>query len=191
MLIALLLPAGVFAAEFDPNGVYYAYLGLQSQNQIFRNAWACPYFGAEGTDWAKYDDNHFNDMFHTDNGLQAGVFQDIEIRGNGTYSVSVSGFDFGNDEMFNLIFFSTNIPLAGNPVTFSDVTVKMDGSTKSRFDGDDGNRPIIPGLDTNETKDFYEVHCISGLLEYDMPTDEISIEFTVSGFAYDLELLVY
>ncbi|HEY8500092.1 MAG TPA: hypothetical protein VIL89_05700 [Clostridia bacterium] len=180
---------------FDPSGVYHAYMGIQSESFIFRNQWDDSSFGPNGTEWEKHDiGNNFNGLTGWDGPAAVkyeGKFTDCEIRGNGTYQVSLTDFDFGNDKKFNLLYLSTDIPLEGNPVKFTDVKVKMNGSTRYTFD-----QGIVQGIDTDDDKDFYEVHCINiwnkdllggeeGLFSYAMPTDSIVLEFTVSGFAYD------
>jgi hypothetical protein len=180
---------------FDPNGVYHAYFGVQSESFIFRNPWSDSSFGPNGSEWDKYEmGNNFNALTGWDGPdivLYPATFTDCEINGNGTYRVSMSDFDFGNDSLFNTLFVSTDIPLEGNNLTFTDVKVIMDGSTKYTFE-----QGVVPGIDTNDDKDYYEIHCINiwntnqlggaeGLFGYSLPRDSIEIEFTVSGFAYD------
>jgi hypothetical protein len=180
---------------FDPNGVYHAYMGIQSASFIFRNQWDDSHLGPNGTAWEEHSIvNNFNGLTGWD-GPDAvkydGTFTDCEIKGNGTYQVKLTDFDFGNDEKFNLLYISTDIPLEGDPVKFTDTKVKMDGSTKYIFD-----EGVVPGIHTEDEKYYYEVHCINiwnkdllggdeGLFNYAMPSREIVLEFTVSGFAYD------
>lgn len=180
---------------FDPNGTYMAYLSVQSENFIFRNQWADTAFGPGGSTWDSHSiGDNFNGLTGWD-GPDAvaydGTFTDTEIKGNGTYQVSLTDFDFGNDEMFNMLYISTDIPMEGNPVTFTDVKVIFNGSTKYTFD-----QGVIPGIDTKDEKDYYEVHCINiwnndqlggkeGLFANMIPGSEIVLEFTVNGFDYD------
>ncbi|MGF7143856.1 hypothetical protein HNQ56_002286 [Anaerotaenia torta] len=180
---------------FDPNGTYHAYLGIQSESFIFRNPWSDASYGANGTEWEKHGiGNNFNGLTGWDGAdiiTYPAVFTDCEIKGNGTYQVSISDFDFGNDSSFNTLFVSTDIPLEGNNLTFTNIKVIMGGSTKYTFD-----QGIVPGIDSTDEKDYYEVHCINiwnkeklggeeGLFAYSIPRDSIILEFTVSGFAYD------
>ena len=181
------------APPFEPEGVYHAYLGVQSASYTFRNAWADGSYGAEGGEWEKQPiGNNFYGLTGWDGDavVRGGVFADCEIKGNGDYTVTLNGFDFGEDESFNILFVSTDIPLAGHPVAFTDIIVRMDGSTKYIFDSG-----YIPGISSHETKDYYEVHCINiwsgdlggndGLFGYSMPANSIELAFTVSGFDYD------
>ena len=112
---------------------------------------------------------------------KGGNFTDAVITGDGTYSVSVTDFDFGDDETFNLLFISTDIPL-DQDVTFSDVKVILDGQTKYTFD----EAYLSPDEAT-----YYSPMMINiwnddlgkqdGLFGYVMPEDSIEIQFTVSG----------
>jgi len=185
-------PAG---PDFDPNGAYNAYLGVQSQNFIFRNAWADASYGEGGGEWANQGiGNNFFGLtgWDANNAVKKdGVFTDAKIAGNGTYIITLEDYDFGDDEFFNLLFISSDIPLKGDNVKFTDVKVKMNNRTVYTFDNG-----YVVGIDNNEQRDYYEVQCINiwsadlggdeGLFGYVMPSGgPISIEFTVSGFAYD------
>lgn len=118
---------------------------------------------------------------------KGGVFTDAEITGDGTYSVSVTDFDFGEDESLNLLFVSTDIPLDAG-ITISDVKVIMDGSTKYTFD----EAYLSP-----DEKEYVSPMCINiwnedlgkqdGLFGYMMPTDSIELQFTVSGTGVEAE----
>jgi hypothetical protein len=185
-------------AAFDPNGTYMAFIQIQSQNWNFRDEWESPTLGASGTGWAANGGEHegsFNQLFHTDNGVQPGTVVDVELKGNGTYRVSATDLNLADTcETFNILGFSTNIPIEGNPVEFSDVKVIMGGRTVSSFDGSEGNKPIVVGIDSRDNAEYYRVNVINqwnddlggrdGLFGYIMPS-ELAIEFTISGFAYD------
>ncbi|MCL2638380.1 MAG: hypothetical protein FWD48_08410 [Oscillospiraceae bacterium] len=185
---------------FDPNGTYMAFINIQSENWNFRDEWESKSFGANGSDWASNGgsfDGSFDQLFHTDNGIRPGTFNNIELAGNGTYRVSAQDLTLADTcETFNILGVSTNIPLSGDAVQFSDVKVMMGGRTVSQFDGTPGNKAIVVGIDNNDKADFYRFHVINkwsselggdaGLFGYMMPADgEVIIEFTISGFAYD------
>jgi hypothetical protein len=181
---------------FDPNGTYMAFLQVQTQNWNFRDNWCSSFFGESGSDWASNGGTHdgsFDVVYHTDNGVQPGTFNNAVIAGNGTYRVSIEDFNFAATcETFNILAVSTNIPNEGNPLEFSDVKVLMNGRDVARFDGSDGNRWVIQGIDTRDNADYYQVIVINQWnndlpdFGYIMPEDgEIAIEFTVTGFAYD------
>ena len=108
---------------------YHAYIGVQSASYSFRNAWYEPTYGqgVTGDDGMVY----FDQITGWDGPTavsKGGVFNDAEITGDGTYTVSVTDFDFGSDESLNLLFISTDIPLDSG-VTISDVKVTLDGNT--------------------------------------------------------------
>lgn len=163
---------------------YHAYLGVQSASYTFRNAWNDATYGQGITS----DDGmvYFDQLTGWENPgniavSKGGVFTDAEITGDGTYSVSVTDFDFGEDESLNLLFVSTDIPLDAG-ITISDVKVIMDGSTKYTFD----EAYLSP-----DAKDYLEPMCINiwnddlgkedGLFGYTMPENSIELTFTVSG----------
>ena len=164
--------------------VYHAYIGVQSASYTFRNAWN---EGTYGKDIVGEDGTVWFDQLTGWDGPTAlnkgGVFTDAEITGDGTYSVSVTDFDFGEDETFNLLFVSTDIPLDAG-VTISDVKVILDGQTKYTFD----EAYLSP-----DELSYMSPMCINiwnddlgkadGLFGYMMPTDSIEIQFTVSGMA--------
>lgn len=169
---------------------YHAYLGVQSASYTFRNAWNEPNYGQGVTS----DDGmvYFDQLTGWENPgniavSKGGVFTDAEITGDGTYSVSVTDFDFGEDETLNLLFVSTDIPLDAG-ITISDVKVIMDGSTKYTFD----EAYLSP-----DEKEYVSPMCINiwnddlgkqdGLFGYMMPTDSIELQFTVSGTGVEAE----
>ena len=185
-----------FASEedtFDPDGTYRAFLQVQASNWTFRDNWDHANFGEHGSDWESNGGNRegsFFGLFTTDRddpGVRDGVFTDVVLEGNGTYRVSLTDFDFGNAESFNILGVSTDVPAAGNPLTFSNVKVMMGGRTIFNFD-DEGEEPVV----NHDNAEFYIMQVINQWndelpeIGYMMPTDgEIAIEFTVDGFNYD------
>ena len=169
---------------------YHAYLGVQSASYTFRNAWNDATYGQGVTS----DDGmvYFDQLTGWENPgniavNKGGVFTDAEITGDGTYSVSVTDFDFGEDETLNLLFVSTDIPLDAG-ITISDLKVIMDGNTKYTFD----EAYLNP-----DDKEYVSPMCINiwnddlgkqdGLFGYMMPTDSIELQFTVSGTGVEAE----
>ena len=169
---------------------YHAYLGVQSASYTFRNAWNDATYGQGITS----DDGmvYFDQLTGWENPgniavSKGGVFTDAEITGDGTYSVSVTDFDFGEDESLNLLFVSTDIPLDAG-ITISDVKVVMDGNTKYTFD---------EAFLSPDEKEYMSPMCINiwnedlgkqdGLFGYMMPTDSIELQFTVSGTGVEAE----
>lgn len=171
-------------SEVDLNGVYHAYLGLQTPVYSFRNSFEDEMYGKET--------EFFNQITGWDSNNEpvskGGVFTDVEIAGNGTYSVSVTDFDltgdFDSQEFFNLLFVSTDIPFSED-IKITDVNVVMDGKTVYTFD---------EGFQDPDTVDYIKVLAANlwnadlangELFYYAIPTTSIELQFTVSGFAYD------
>lgn len=172
--------------EFDPNGTYHAYLGVQTPTWIFRNAWDDATYGK--------DSGCFDQLGFVDGDwiAQGGTFTDVEITGNGTYTVSLTGYDFsgqfdgqpilGADGLFNLLFVSTDLPV-NDEVVVSNVVLKMDGKEITT------QAEAFPDPDSKEVQKFLLANIwnneISALPYYAAPTQSIEISFDVSGFAND------
>lgn len=162
--------------------VYNAYIGVQSASYSFRNAWNEPSYGkgVTGDDGMVY----FDQITGWDGPTaisKGGVFTDAQITGDGTYSVSVTDFDFGEDESLNLLFVSTDIPLDAG-VSITDVKVILDGNVKYTFDeaflSPDELEYVQPMMINIWNSDLGGE---DGLFGYTMPQDSIEIQFTVSG----------
>lgn len=153
---------------------YNAYLGVQEPtNWSFRNAWNDKDLG-KGTEYF----DHVTANYPAAPENKGGTFTDVEITGDGTYTVSLTGdFDFGGSEAFSLLFVSTDLPIDCG-ATISDVKVKIDGNTKHTFK---------EAFLNPDEKEYLSVLCINqwnGDIEqfgYVMPSSSVEIEFTVSG----------
>lgn len=106
------------------------------------------------------------------------------IAGNGTYTVSVSGLDltgdFDSQDYFNLLFLSTDIPNTGE-ITISDMKLNVGGSDVSI-------NPILSPDSVNYVNMLIQNiwnDDVKTIGYYMVPPTEMSITFTVSGFAYD------
>lgn len=180
---AAAVAASVAAVPSSAEGTTYnAYIGVQSASFSFRNAWNEPSYGqgVTGDDGMVY----FDQITGWDGATaisKGGVFTDAQITGDGTYSVSVTDFDFGEDESLNLLFVSTDIPLDAG-VSITDVKVILDGNTKYTFDeaflSPDEPTYLQPMMINIWNSDLGGE---DGLFGYTMPQDSIEIQFTVSG----------
>lgn len=163
----------------DLDGTYNAYFGIQTPTYTFRNSYDDATYGLE------------SDVFHqltgwVDNEAVAmpGTITDAVIEGNGTYKVSLTGFDFSADfsdaEAFNLIFVSTDLPL-NDQIQITNVNLIMDGKTVHTFDSyfQDPEVSNVKLLLVNG----YNADLPA--FSYATPKTSIEIEFTVSGFNYD------
>lgn len=176
----------VSAEEVDLDGTYHAYIGVQTQNFMFRNAYDDATYGYgivadDGTVW-------FDQITAWDGPTAVNkptTFNDVEIAGNGSYTVSMSDFDLGDEEYFNLLFVSTDIPL-NDTIKVTDVKIKMDGKTCHTFDEafmDPDAKVMMKWLAINIWNN--DLGGKDGLFGYMMPTKDIEISFNISGFNYD------
>lgn len=165
----------------DLNGTYNAYLGLQTPTYSFRNAFDDATYGR--------DTEYFNQMTGWDGNdpvKKDGTFTDAVIAGNGTYTVSASGLgldgDFDSQDYFNLIFISTDIPNTGE-ITISDIVLNVDGR-------DVQINPILSPDSVNYVNMLIQNIWndeVATIGYYSVPPKEVTVTFTVSGFAYDNE----
>ncbi len=172
--------------EFDPEGTYHAYIGIQTPTWIFRNAYNDATYGLES--------GCFDELGYVDGEWlpQGGTFTDAEITGNGTYTVAVNGFDFSgtfNDQAilgdagnFNLLFVSTDLPV-NDQVVLSNVVLKMDGKEITTI--------AEPTLDP-DSKEVQSIMLVNNwnselpaLPYFAAPTSSVEISFDVTGFAND------
>lgn len=192
-------------AAFDADGTYHAYFGIQETGTwIFRDEWYSDTLGIDGKDMKKANLTFDNGTLFQSGGtdgvtaIEGTQVQDVEIKGNGTYTVGVSNLNNALDTKgdaetkISMIYVDTDIPMTAkdNPVTISDVKLTCDGKEISL-----PSEPFFPSEYTDE----------SGLLRFDamnsyqkdkgeyadspditvVPTDSIQITFTVSGFNSD------
>jgi hypothetical protein len=167
-------------ADVDLDGVYHAYLGIQTPAYSFRNAYDDETYGY-GTDYF----NQITGWVDNEAVKMDGTITDAEIAGNGTYTVSISGMNFDASEFdsqdyMNLIFLSTDIPNTG-AITISDIVLNVDGQTPSIS-------PILSPDSVNYVNMLIQNiwnDDVKTIGYYSVPPTEISITFTVSGFNYD------
>ncbi len=178
------------AVEVEPvdlNGVYHAYIGLQSPKYTFRNAVDDASYGA-----AVEDGKYFNQLTGWDEDNNAltvpGSFVDAEIAGNGTYTVSATGIEwpegeFADQDYMNLIFVSTDIPNSGE-ITISNVQLSIDGSSVELASAGAILSPDNVNYINMLIQNIWNSD-ITTIGYYQVPFSEISVTFDVSGFAYD------
>lgn len=104
------------------NGVYHAALGIQTATEKWFHRWG--YYGAAN-----------NPEYGTENAgrlcsgtdVAEGTFNDVEIAGNGTYTVSLTDADFQGEKTISQLHVATDIPGKNNnpKISFSDVSVTV------------------------------------------------------------------
>ena len=165
---------------FDPNGEYNVYFGVQTAAYSFRNAWNDSY----GLGTPEFD--QITGWNGNDEVVRTGTITDAVIKGNGTYTVSLTGVDFADDaEALNLLFLSTDIPL-DKGVEISDITVRMGGKKVYEFEEsyqDPDTKDYIKTLLINTYNDAFKA---DNEFAYTLSAGmDIEITFTVSGLGYD------
>ncbi len=161
---------------------FHAYIGVQGKDTyVFRNAWNDNY-GLNDT-----ENPFFNRLtgWEGDNAVDyGGTFQDVEIKGDGEYTVTLTTGEmgFGTTEAFNLLFVSTDIPnklMKGGFLTISDVKTKIgSGSTQSgaNVNIEEGDYARIDVINTYAQSEDPFGYTVPGANE------TIEITFTVSGW---------
>ena len=192
-LVATAIPAAPAKADdFDPNGSYNAYIGLQSPAFSFRNAWNEPNYG-KATEYF----NQVTGWSGSDAVTVPGTFTDAVIAGNGTYTVSADGLDFGDywgsGDTLNLLFVSTDLP-AGEGESAGEATTAYEiSNVVVTIDGNEVDNPNGVFYDADAAKSGYAQLALANIwnsdLEalgyYNAPMSSISISFDISGFNYN------
>ncbi|MFT4143028.1 MAG: hypothetical protein QM644_01125 [Mobilitalea sp.] len=188
------------AINFDPNGTYHAALGVQTCNTLWIGRYA--YYEAEANQ--QYGTDQYSVLFSggeaTNNYVEyAGTFNDAEIKGNGTYTVSLSGADFANEVTLSQLHVATDIPM-NESISISDVKMKINGRTLITFEEAfiETDAKFLEGGITFLLVNHWRAPLVKFLSENGLSetgsgvealrgdgSDEIEITFTVSGFAYD------
>ncbi len=168
--------------EMKANG-FNAYIGVQSASYIFRNTWDEANYGRDSQDnpecfgqltgWDA-DNNKVN---------YGGTFEDVLIKGDGEYTVSLTTGEmgFGSDETLRMLFVSTEIPsqlVKDGYLKIDDVRTKIgDAATQKYTDVDaEGDYVRIIIIDEYNRGDAPFGYTVPGA------DAKISITFTVSGW---------
>lgn len=185
-------------AEFDPNGTYHAYFGMQHTSWIFRNEWVDSSFGLNGTDFPEGAD--YSTLLQSLDGVQIkdGTITDAEITGNGVYSVSVEGLNNALKDaetadpsvLLAMLYVSTDVPAsAKDTFKISDWKLLIDGKEQTLpeeifFNAEAEEACPLIRFDVVNTYqrdkgEYADCPTVS------TPADSIKIVFTVSGMAND------
>lgn len=171
--------------EINLDGEYNAYFGCQTPNWTYRAEWNSKDTGM-GTDyWGDF-------IYGNETKEKYGKVTDTQIKGNGTYTVSIKDFgtifadDFNtaNQDHFNLIYISTDIP-QNDTVKITNVVLKIDGKEIVKYDEavlDPDEEDYMKVLIQNKWNDE-----VAEIPFYNAPTETMEMSFTVTGFNYDNE----
>lgn len=151
----------------------HAYIGIQTEVYTFRNSCSDAKYGK--------DTDYFNTLIkwsEDDQIIDTGAkFTDAAISADGTYTVSVDGYDFSSDSSkLNMLFVSTDFAF-NNTLKVSDVVVKCDDQKISI------DKPLVMADDQGnfymELVNIYNTDLAA--LDYTMPKNSFSITFTIEG----------
>ena len=162
------------------SGNYNAFLGVQTNTElwIFRNAWADENYGANATP------EIFAGLYDTTTEtMHDGTFTDAVITGDGTYTVSLNGADFGSENYMSQLFVSFDIPYSSS-IAFSDVEVKVNG--KSVYTTAEGYIPEDSKAGDYLTLSLQNIwdSNVTDLFPIMFPVTDIEVTFTISGLGY-------
>lgn len=151
----------------------HAYIGIQTEVYTFRNSCSDAKYGK--------DTDYFNTLIkwsEDDQIIDTGAkFTDAAISADGTYTVSVDGYDFSSDSSkLNMLFVSTDFAF-NNTLKVSDVVVKCDDQEISI------DKPLVMADDQGnfymELVNIYNTDLAA--LDYTMPKNSFSVTFTIEG----------
>lgn len=167
---------------------YHAYMLFQVQNSwVYRGKFWEEDKGPGNENWDKL----LTSLNVTTPVVVDGSVEDAVIKGNGHYTVKLSGLNgsptAGADNAeFGILGFSTDIP-KNDTIKFDNIHVTIDGIDKGTVSGDDVyyDKDDIedPGLITVEVFNAWHEECKN--LSLTLPNDTVEISFDVSGFEYD------
>lgn len=178
---------------------YHAALGLQTCNKVWINRFA--YYDKEANQY--YGTDKAGCMIAADPSASgkeyAGTFKDVEIAGNGTYTVALEDADFGGETALSQLHVATDIPL-NKVIKFKNVFFTINGKKIATFDQGymEDEEPYINGgmdilllnswreplVDQLEKKGRSKKQNGYNLLK-GTGKENISITFTVTGFNYN------
>lgn len=189
------------AQEVDLNGTYHAALGIQTST----NLWVQRMAYYEQKQNKMFGTDNYDKLFYTDSDTQKdetlpGTFTDVEIAGNGTYTVSLAGADFKGETAISQLHIATDIPVS-DKIKFSNVELNINGRKIVTFDDavmEEESPYIVAGMDILLLNHWRAELC-SDLeakgVSKDATSgwnflagsgdDNITVTFTVSGFSYD------
>lgn len=180
--------------------VYHAAMGIQTATSIWIQRWG--YFEKSQNEY--YGTENYSKLYAAGGVFYDGTFEDVEIKGNGTYTVSLKDADFAGETAISQMHIATDIPLAeSEKLSFTDVILEINGSEVVKFDEAvlENEEPYLQGgaviLLMNHWRDSV-IQALSSMgksedssngweLLQGSGSENVSITFTVSGLPYDNE----
>lgn len=197
---ALIIKPTMASAEGEDQPVYHAAMGIQTATQIWIQRWG--YY--EGSENEYYDTEDYDKLYDSNKKFYDGTFEDVEIRGNGTYTVSLKDADLAGETTISQLHIATDIPVAeSEKLQFTDVKLEINGNKILSFDQAvmEDEEPYMQGGAVILLFNHWRGQLIETLkgmgkgedssngwdLLQGSGRDNVSITFTVSGLPYDNE----
>ena len=200
LTVVICIPAAAAPAkEVDLDGKYHASLGIQTATVL----WAQHMAYYDKTQNKTFGTDEADKLISESNGekkVHDGTFTDVEIAGNGTYTVKLEDADFAGETCISQLHIATDIPV-NDKIKFTDVTATIDGKKVLSFDEGwmENEDPYIQGgevvvLLNHWREELIKVVQSQGKSEdadngYTLLTgsgkESIEVQFTVAGFNYD------
>lgn len=175
-------------APFDKEAAaqkdYNAYIQFQTDNYTFRDNWDNEKYGKETEDFKQITG------WDTDNNKLelGGSFEDVQIVGNGTYTVKANIGELGLNgaASFRMLKISTDIPadfVNEGGLEITDVKTSFDGGEAKAYGYIEAKGDYVAIAVIDE----YEAAVGTETIAYEMPAKSIEITFTIKGLAKDAE----
>lgn len=198
--LAVAVVPGNVSAEGEEQPVYHAAMGIQTATQIWIQRWG--YY--EGSQNEYFDTENFDKLYDSHKKFYDGTFEDVEIKGNGTYTVSLKDADFDGETTISQLHIATDIPTVDSEnLQFTDIKLEINGNDIVTFDQavmEDEENYLQGGavillfnhwrdklIETLGSKGRSEDSSNGWELLQGSGSDNVSITFTVAGLPYDKE----
>lgn len=177
-----------------PSTSYKAYLGLQTDDWLFRDVW----HGDNGLKCKDYDYTKQVAWSHDGktNPINVTSITDATMEKNGVkYKVAITGLNVKKvssaSTKFNMLYLSTDIPLSMKGVSVKDAVLKIDGKVIKEY-------KVVPNK--GDASKYYQFMLADAYAPADgtkdaaypsgselktFPTDSIEIEYTVNGVDFN------
>lgn len=209
MMLAILFCATVAVApekvlaEGEEQPVYHAAMGIQTATQIWIQRWG--YY--EGSQNEYFGTDNYGKLYDSQKNFYEGTFEDVEIKGNGTYTVSLKNADFAGETTISQLHIATDIPVEDSQdLQYTDIKLEVNGTEIVTFDEaimEDEDNYLQGGavillfnhwrdklIETLGSKGRGEDSANGWDLLQGAGSDNISITFTISGLPYDNETTI-
>lgn len=189
------------AREVDLNGTYHATMGIQTATDL----WITRMGYYEKSQNEYYNTENADKMFCQsketgENEMQPGIFTDAEIKGNGTYTVSLDGAEFSGETVLSQLHVATDIPV-NDTIQFSNVYATINGRKVAEFQEGfmEDQEPYLQGGMVCLIINHWRPELVNTLSDQGLSEssdngypllqgtgeERVSITFTISGFEYD------